>query len=85
MVEPEIAFADAQFGMDLAEDLLKNVAQEVLKNTEKELAFLSEKHNLDLPLRINNFVKMKFTRLNYQTALEMLEKEKQNFKNQNIE
>jgi len=42
MIEPEIAFADIQENMDIAEQYVKFTLNYVLKNNSEELAFLEE-------------------------------------------
>ncbi len=43
MIEPEIAFADIQDDMDLAEDLLKFILRYVLDNNKEDLIFLQNR------------------------------------------
>ena len=41
MVEPEIAFADLQDDMDLAEDMIKYIISYVMENCKQELEFFN--------------------------------------------
>ena len=43
MIEPEVAFADLQDNMDLAEDFLKNVIGYVLEHCREDLEFLNKR------------------------------------------
>ena len=42
MIEPEIAFADLNDDMDLAEDMLKYIIGYILENAKEEIAFFNE-------------------------------------------
>ena len=43
MVEPEVAFADLEDNMNLAEDFLKYLIKEALENCQEDLAFLDQR------------------------------------------
>jgi asparaginyl-tRNA synthetase len=43
MVEPEVAFADLEDNMNLAEDFLKYLIHEALENCQEDLAFLDQR------------------------------------------
>ncbi|TYB30854.1 MAG: asparagine--tRNA ligase, partial [Candidatus Mcinerneyibacterium aminivorans] len=48
MIEPEVAFADLDDIMNLAEDMLKYIFDYVLKNSKDELEYLNKKANYDI-------------------------------------
>jgi asparaginyl-tRNA synthetase len=60
MIEPEIAFADLNDNMDLAEDLLKFVFQYVLDNAQPELEFFTKFINPDVKERLVKFTQSAF-------------------------
>ncbi len=68
MVEPEVAYADLDDNMDLAEEFLEYVVQRVLVNKEEELKILER----DVTNLKN--VKRPFPRLHYDEAVEILKK-----------
>ncbi len=68
MVEPEIAFADLNDDMDLAEEFLEYVVQSVLKDKAEELKIL-ERDTSKLET-----VKRPFPRISYDEAVEILKK-----------
>lgn len=68
MVEPEVAFADLNDDMDLAEEFLEYIVQTVLKEKEEELKILERDTT-----KLQN-VKRPFPRVHYDEAVEILRK-----------
>lgn len=68
MVEPEVAFADLNNDMDLAEEFLEYIVQTVLKDKEEELKILER----DTTLLKN--VKKPLPRISYDEAVDILMK-----------
>lgn len=68
MVEPEVAFADLNDDMDLAEEFLEYIVQTVLKEKEEELKILERDTT-----KLQN-VKRPFPRIHYNEAVEILKK-----------
>lgn len=68
MVEPEVAWADLNDDMDLAEEFIEHVVQTVLKNSPEELKLLERDVTKLEP------VKRPFPRLHYDEAVEVLKK-----------
>jgi asparaginyl-tRNA synthetase len=68
MVEPEVAFADLNDNMDLAEEFLEYVVQTVLRERKKELEILERDTS-----KLEN-VKRPFPRISYDEAVEILKK-----------
>jgi asparaginyl-tRNA synthetase len=68
MVEPEVAFADLNDDMDLAEEFLEYVVQTVLKEMEEELKVLERDTT-----KLQN-VKKPLPRISYDEAVEILKK-----------
>ena len=68
MCEPEVAFADLNDDMDLAEEFLEYIVQTVVKDKEEELNVL----NRDTKFLLN--VKKPLPRISYDEAVEILKK-----------
>ncbi len=79
MIEPEIAFADLNDDMDLAEDMLKYIINYCLKNAPEEMEFFNRFIDKGLLDRLNNVVSNEFARVTYTEAVEILKKNNDNF------
>ena len=79
MIEPEIAFADLEDDMQLAEDMLKYVIADVLAKAPEELEFLNAFVDKGLIERLQNVVNSSFARVSYTEAIEILEKADKKF------
>ena len=79
MIEPEIAFADLEDDMDLAEDMLKYVISYVLENAPEEMNFFNSFVDKGLLDRLHNVVSSEFARVTYTEAIELLEKNNDKF------
>jgi len=71
MIEPEIAFADLNDNMALAEDYLKFCVQFVIEHCAEDLAFFDERVEKGLRARLKNVVAEPFARLTYTEAVDM--------------
>lgn len=74
MIEPEIAFADLEDEMDLAEDLVKYCINNVLENCPEEMKFFNQMIDKTLLERLNLVVNQEFKRMTYTSAIEVLKK-----------
>ncbi|MBQ7670669.1 MAG: asparagine--tRNA ligase, partial [Clostridia bacterium] len=74
-----IAFADLKDDMDLAEDMLKFVIRYVLENAPEEMEFFNKFVDNGLLERLENVVSSDFGRVTYTEAVELLEKNNDNF------
>ena len=72
MIEPEIAFADLQDDMQLAEDMLKYIISYVLENAPEEMAFFNSFVDKGLLERLNHVLNSDFGRVTYTEAIELL-------------
>jgi asparaginyl-tRNA synthetase len=85
MIEPEVAFADINDNMDLAEDMLKFLVQYAIDHCKSDLEFLNkrlqdeEKHKkvqdrspMNLIERLEFVLAEKFERISYTEAIEVL-------------
>jgi len=73
MVEPEIAFADLDDDMNLAEDMLKHVINEVMDRCPDELAMLNKFVDKGLIERLTHVATSDFARVAYTEAVSILE------------
>lgn len=74
MIEPEIAFADLNDDMNLAESLLKYVFQFILDNAPAEMDFFEKFINPDVKNRLETLVNSDFNRVTYTEAIDLLKK-----------
>ena len=72
MIEPEIAFADLEDDMRLAEDMLKFIINYVLENAPEEMNFFNSFVDKGLLDRLHNVVSNDFGRVTYTEAIELL-------------
>ncbi len=79
MIEPEIAFADLKDDMELAEDMMKYLISYCLENVPEEMEFFNSFIDNTLLERLNNIVESDFGHLTYTEAVEILEKNNDNF------
>lgn len=95
MIEPEVAFADIEDNMQLAEDMMKYIINYALVNCKNELAFLNdrlldeekqkpqqERSELSLIEKLNFCLANEFERLTYTEAIHILKHSKPNQKKQ---
>ena len=79
MIEPEIAFADLQDDMMLAESMLKYVINYVLENAPEEMAFFNNFVDKGLLDRLRNVVENDFARVTYTEAIDIISKHNDKF------
>lgn len=79
MIEPEIAFADLEDDMELAEDMLKYIITYVLENAPEEMEFFDKFIDNTLLERLKNVISSDFARVTYTEAIELLKKSGENF------
>jgi asparaginyl-tRNA synthetase len=79
MIEPEIAFADLKDDMALAEGMLKYIINYVLENAPAEMNFFNQFMDKGLMERLQNVANSDFGRVTYTEAIEILEKNNDNF------
>ncbi|MBR2812212.1 MAG: asparagine--tRNA ligase [Solobacterium sp.] len=84
MIEPEMAFADLDYDMDVIEDLVKYCIGYVLQACPEEMKFFNERIDKTLLERLNNVVNADFVRMPYTEAIEILKKADVEFENNNI-
>ncbi len=79
MIEPEIAFADLEDDMELAEDMLKYIINYVLENAPEEMAFFNQFIDKGLIERLQHVASSDFGRITYTDAVKELEKHNDKF------
>lgn len=79
MIEPEIAFADLQDDMALAEGMIKFVIRYVLENAPEEMKFFNEFVDKGLLERLTHVMNSEFGHVTYTEAIELLEKNNDKF------
>jgi len=92
MIEPEVAFADLNDNMDLAEEMLKYCVQYALDNCKEDLEFLSsrlkeeekgkpqDQQSMELIEKLRFVAENDFVRLTYTDAIDILRNSKPNKK-----
>ncbi len=79
MLEPEMAFADLEDDMNLAEDMLKYVINYVMENAPEEMNFFNSFVDKGLIDRLTNVATSEFARITYTDAIEILKKHNDKF------
>jgi asparaginyl-tRNA synthetase len=79
MIEPEIAFADLDDNMCLAEEMVKYLIRYMMENAPEEMEFFNNFIDPTLFDRLNNVMNSNFGRLTYTEAIELLLKDKAGF------
>lgn len=80
MVEPEIAFADLEDDMRLAEDMLRYTIKELMERCPEELAFCNQWVDKGLLARLQNVADSDFAVITYSEAIKELEARNKDFK-----
>lgn len=79
MIEPEIAFADLEDNMELAEAMLKYIIRYVLEHAPEEMNFFHSFVDKGLLERLNGIVNSDFGRVTYTEAVKLLEENNDKF------
>ncbi len=79
MIEPEIAFADLDDNMELAEEMLKYIIRYVLEKAPEEMEFFNQFVDKTLLERLHNIVENDFAKVTYTEAVDILLKSKKEF------
>jgi len=79
MIEPEIAFADLNDNMELAEAMIKYIINYVMENAPEEMNFFNSFVDKGLIERLNNIVNSKFGHVTYTEAVDILKKSGKEF------
>ena len=79
MIEPEMAFADINDDMDLAEDMIKFIFKYVLKNCDQEMKFFDSFIDKGLIKKLEAIISASFERITYTEAIDILTKADKEF------
>ena len=79
MIEPEIAFADLEDNMVLAEAMIKYIINYVLENAPEEMQFFNSFVDKGLLERLDHIVNSDFGRVTYTEAVDLLLKSGKEF------
>ena len=79
MIEPEIAFADLQDDMELAETMVRFVIGDVMERCPEELEFLNNFVDKGLIDRLTHVRDSDFARVSYTEAIDILKNSGENF------
>ena len=80
MIEPEMAFADLNDDMDVAEAMVKYIIKFVMENAPEEMEFFNKFVEPGLIDRLENVINNEFERITYTKAIELLTPYKDQFK-----
>ena len=84
MIEPEMAFADLEYDMDVIEDMVKYCIDYVMETCPEEMKFFNSFVDKTLIERLNHVRNSEFRRLPYTEAIEILKQADVKFENDNI-
>ena len=84
MIEPEMAFADLDYDMDIIEDMIKFCIDYVMEMCPEEMKFFNERIDTTLLDRLNHVRNSEFRRMPYTEAIELLKQADVEFENSNI-
>ena len=79
MIDPEMAFADLEDDMDVAEAMIKYIIKYVLDNAKEEMNFFNSFVDKGLLERLNHVMTSDFARCTYTDAIKILEKNNDKF------
>ncbi|HOK43092.1 MAG TPA: asparagine--tRNA ligase [Thermoclostridium caenicola] len=79
MIEPEIAFADLNDDMKLAEEMIRYIIGDVMDRCKDEMDFLNKFVDNELYERLNKVLNSEFGCITYTEAIDLLKKSGQNF------
>lgn len=79
MIEPEMAFADLDVNMDIAEKMVKYIIRYVMDTCPEEMNFFNQFIEKGLFDKLNNVLNNDFGRLGYTEAIDILKKSGKKF------
>ena len=81
MIEPEMAFADLDYDMDVIEDMIKYCIDYVMETCPEEMKFFNERIDKTLKERLEHVRNSEFRRMTYTEAIEILKQAGVKFEN----
>ncbi len=79
MIEPEMAFADLNDDMDLAEDMVRYLVKDIMENCADDLDLFEKFIDPTLKQTLSNIVENGFARITYTEAIEIMKKSGKKF------
>lgn len=79
MIEPEMAFADLNKNMEIAEAMIKYLINYLLENAPEEMDFFNKRIDKGLIKRLKHVANSEFDRVTYTEAVEILKKSGKKF------
>ncbi len=79
MIEPEMAFADINDNMRIAEEMIKYIFRYILENAPEEMLFFEKFIEPGVKNKIKSIVESDFKQITYTEAIEILEKSGEKF------
>lgn len=79
MIEPEMAFADINDDMDLAEDMVRYLVKDIMEHCSEDLDLFEKFIDPTLKQTLSNIVENGFARITYTEAIEIMKKSGKNF------
>jgi asparaginyl-tRNA synthetase len=79
MIEPEMAFADIDDDMDLAEDMVRYLVKHIMEKCPDDLELFAKFVDPTLMDTLNNIVNNDFARITYTEAIELMQKSGKKF------
>ena len=79
MIEPEMAFAELDDYLEVAEAMIKYIIHYILENAPEEMEFFNSFVDKTLLARLDNIVNSDFGRVTYTEAVELLQKSGKEF------
>lgn len=74
MIEPEMAFADINDNMDLAEDMVRYLVKDIMENCSDDLDLFEKFVDPTLKSTLSNIVDNGFARITYTQAIDIMKK-----------
>ncbi len=82
MIEPEMAFADLNDDMDLAEDMVRYCVKHVMEHCADDIELFSKYVDTTLPETLKTIVEKGFARITYSEAIEIMKNSGRKFEYQ---
>lgn len=79
MIEPEMAFADLEVNMEVAEEMIKFIIQQVLEKCPDEMNFFNSWVEKGLFEKLKNLLSSEFAKCTYTEGIELLQKSGKKF------
>ncbi len=79
MIEPEMAFADINDNMNIAQEMIKSIFSYILENAPEEMAFFEKFIEPGVINKVTKIVESEFKRITYTEAIDILLKSGEKF------